>query len=212
MPSPLGAEKGRSASFDITRSAGPLSTTMTLFMSRVTDAVKVDRDEAYVIRNADRTTNTGVELLATLRHEPYALTGTYTFVRSRERDRGTEVDSPLTPRHSAGLVGMWEKEDVGRIGVEVYYTGRQRLEVNPYADDERAICDCRTAGRTSVRAAAPVHQRRESLGREANEVASAASAVARRRRTDDRGRLGAARRPQHQRWREDSVLVMQRHC
>ncbi len=35
MPSPLGAENGRSASFDITRSAGPLSTTMTLFMSRV---------------------------------------------------------------------------------------------------------------------------------------------------------------------------------
>ena len=91
---------------------------------------------AYVIRNADRTTNTGVELLATLRHEPYALTGTYTFVRSRERDaRRRTLDSPLTPRHSAGLVGMWEKEDVGRIGVEVYYTGRQRLEVNPYADE-----------------------------------------------------------------------------
>ena len=52
--------------------------------------MKVDRDEAYVIRNAERTTNTGVELLATLRHEPYALTGTYTFVRSRERDRGTK--------------------------------------------------------------------------------------------------------------------------
>jgi outer membrane receptor for ferrienterochelin and colicins len=135
MPSPLGAEKGQSASFDITRSVGALSTTLTLFMSRVTDAVRVDRDEAYVIRNADRTTNSGVELLATLRHEPYALTGTYTFVRSREFDRGTDADSPLTPRHSAGLVGMWEKEDVGRVGVEVYYTGRQRLEVNPFADE-----------------------------------------------------------------------------
>ena len=134
MPLPLNSEKGRSASFDLTRSAGPLSATMTLFMSRITDAVKVDREEAYLIRNAERTTNTGVELLATIRHEPYALTGTYTFVRSRERDRGVEVDSPLTPRHSAGLVGMWEKEDVGRIGVELYYTGRQRLEVNPYAE------------------------------------------------------------------------------
>jgi len=101
----------------------------------VIDAVKVDREEAYVIRSADRTTNTGAELLATVRHEPYALTGTYTFVRSRERDRGTEVDSPLTPRHSAGLVAMWEKDDVGRIGAEVFYTGRQRLEVNPFADE-----------------------------------------------------------------------------
>ena len=33
------------------------------------------------------------------------------------------------------MVGMWEKEDVGRIGVELYYTGTQRLEVNPYADE-----------------------------------------------------------------------------
>jgi iron complex outermembrane receptor protein len=134
MPLPLGAEKGRSASFDITRSAGPLSATMTLFMSRIADAVKVDREQRYVIRHAERTTNSGVELLATVRHEPYALTGTYTFVRARERDGGAELDSPLTPRHSAGVVGMWEQEDVGRIGVEVYYTGRQRLEVNPFAD------------------------------------------------------------------------------
>jgi outer membrane receptor for ferrienterochelin and colicins len=39
---------------------------------------------------------------------------------------------PLTPRHSAGLVGMWEKEDVGRVGVEWYATGSQRLEENEY--------------------------------------------------------------------------------
>ena len=134
MPSPLQAEQGRSASFDITRSAGPVSTTMTLFMSQVRDAVKVDRDTAYVIRNADRTTNTGVELLGTVRHAPFALTGTYTYVRSREHDGGVELDAPLTPRHSAGVVGMWEKEDVGRVGVELYYTGTQRLEVNPFAD------------------------------------------------------------------------------
>ena len=33
---------------------------------------------------------------------------------------------------------MWEKEEVGRIGVEVYYTGRQRLEVNPYRSESRS--------------------------------------------------------------------------
>ncbi len=31
---------------------------------------------------------------------------------------------------------MWEK-DAGRIGVEIYYTGRQTLEVNPYADESK---------------------------------------------------------------------------
>ena len=41
-------------------------------------------------------------------------------------------DATLTPRHSAGIVGMWERESVGRLGVEFYYTGVQRLEENPY--------------------------------------------------------------------------------
>jgi iron complex outermembrane receptor protein len=27
---------------------------------------------------------------------------------------------------------MWEKEGVARVGLEVYYTGRQRLELNPF--------------------------------------------------------------------------------
>jgi len=53
-------------------------------------------------------------------------------VRARQSEGGARLETPLTPRHSFGLVGMWEKEDVGRIGVEGYYTGRQRLEQNPY--------------------------------------------------------------------------------
>src|SRR5690606_3579188 len=39
---------------------------------------------------------------------------------------------PLTPKHTAGLVAMWEKHDNGRVGLEVYYTGRQELDDNPY--------------------------------------------------------------------------------
>jgi iron complex outermembrane receptor protein len=79
------------------------------------------------------TTNVGAELLGTLRQGPYSVTGTYTYVRARETVAGVERDGSLTPRHSAGIVGMWEKEDVGRIGLEIYYTGRQSLEENPYA-------------------------------------------------------------------------------
>ena len=44
----------------------------------------------------------------------------------------SNMEVPLTPRHSFGLVGMWEKEGVARFGVECYYTGQQRLEYNPY--------------------------------------------------------------------------------
>ena len=134
MPQPLLAETGRSASIDITRTSGPISATVTLFTSRVGDSITVDRDTEYAIRNAEKTTNAGVELLATWRAEPFAVTGTYTYVRSREFDADGITDVALTPRHSGGVVAMWEKEDIGRIGVELYYTGWQRLESNPYAD------------------------------------------------------------------------------
>jgi outer membrane receptor for ferrienterochelin and colicins len=78
------------------------------------------------------TTNFGGELLGTFRREPFAVTATYTYVHARETVAGIEQDVPQTPRHSAGVVGMWEVEDVGRIGVEWYYTGRQALEENPF--------------------------------------------------------------------------------
>jgi iron complex outermembrane receptor protein len=130
---PLEAERGVSASFDLTRTDGPLSYTVTVFASRISDPLHVDRSPRYVLRNlSNPTTNAGVELLATFRHESFAVTGTYTYVRARETVGGVDEDVPQTPRHSAGVVGMWEVEDVGRVGVEWYYTGRQTLEENPY--------------------------------------------------------------------------------
>src|SRR5262245_58635738 len=67
--------------------------------------------------------------------------------RSVERRSESRVRKPLCARRrasariavtvhsrrgSAGIVGMWEKEHRGRIGVEAYFTGVQRLEDNPY--------------------------------------------------------------------------------
>ena len=129
IAAPLRAERGTSASVDVTRTEGPASFTVTLFGSRISDPLHVDRSTAFVLQNLDDpTTNAGVELLGTFRRTPLAVTGTYTYVRSREM--GSDV--PLTPRHSAGFVGMIESEDTGRLGVEVYFTGTQLLEANPY--------------------------------------------------------------------------------
>jgi iron complex outermembrane receptor protein len=130
---PLEAERGLSASFDLTRTDGPFSSTVTLFASRIRDPIHVERSPAYVLRNlSDPTTNAGVELLGTYRREPFSVTATYTYVRARDTIDGIARDVPQTPRHSSGIVGMWEEEDVGRVGVEWYYTGRQALEENPY--------------------------------------------------------------------------------
>jgi outer membrane receptor for ferrienterochelin and colicins len=133
VQAPLRPERGRSVSVDLTYTTTTWSATATVFHSRIRDPIAVERDTSYVLRNlAEPTTNTGLELLGTSKRGLVSVTATYAYVRARESQDGTARDVALTPRHSAGLVGMWEKEDVGRIGVEWYYTGHQRLEANPY--------------------------------------------------------------------------------
>ncbi|HSL24561.1 MAG TPA: TonB-dependent receptor [Vicinamibacterales bacterium] len=135
IPVPLRAERGRSASFDLTRTDGPLSYTLTLFGSRVASPVTIRRASGLTLVNAAEPSSTvGMELLGTLRREPFAVTASYTFVEARRFEETGYQDAPLTPRHSAGLVGMWEREDVGRFGLEWYYTGKQPLEENPYRE------------------------------------------------------------------------------
>lgn len=139
IPAPLKPERGRSMSFDLTRAIGPASFTATFFGSRILDPIRVDRSDAFILKNADEpTTNGGIELLGTLRREPLSITGTYTYVKSRETDGVQRLDVPLTPRHSAGIVGFWEGEGKGRVGAEIFYTGPQRLEENPFLSDSRA--------------------------------------------------------------------------
>ncbi|MBA3888388.1 MAG: TonB-dependent receptor [Acidobacteria bacterium] len=136
IPAPLRAERGRSASLDVTHARGPLSSTVTLFASRVTHPIHVTREGAYTLANApDPVNNAGVELLGTWREEPVSVTASYAYVRAREG--AARADVPLTPRHSAGLVAMLESEDAGRLGLEVYFTGVQRLEANPYRAESR---------------------------------------------------------------------------
>lgn len=133
MPRPLEAERGRSLSVDLTRTAGPASATVTFFRSSVRHPLHVETATAYTITNLpDPTTNTGIEVLATARRAPFALTGSYTFVNAREQHGAGRVDAALTPRHSAGVVAVAEWEGTGRIGLEWYYTGTQRLESDPF--------------------------------------------------------------------------------
>jgi iron complex outermembrane receptor protein len=135
---PLRAERGRSASWDVTGTAGPLTVTGTLFRYNLVNPVVVERSTYTLSNLKDETIITGAEAIATLRREPLSVTGTYTYVRSLEGAGIERADVPLTPRHSAGLIAMWERENRGRIGVECYLTGRQRLEDNPYRSESAA--------------------------------------------------------------------------
>jgi outer membrane receptor for ferrienterochelin and colicins len=133
VAAPLVAERGRSVSFDLTRSTGPASWTATFFASSVRHPIEVTADGRYEIFNLpEPTTNAGVELLGTWRKAPFSAMASYTYVRSRKLEMGSRVDVPLTPRHSLASAVVWEHKAGWRVGLEAYYTGRQRLEHNPY--------------------------------------------------------------------------------
>ena len=133
LPAALKAERGRGASVDLTRSLGPLSVTGTFFASNIDHPVYVDRGATYKLSNLSGPTgNRGAELLATLRKSPFSVTASYTYVRSSELEPSGRAEVPLTPRQNLGVVGVWEKEGVTRVGLECYFTGKQRLEYNPY--------------------------------------------------------------------------------
>jgi outer membrane receptor for ferrienterochelin and colicins len=62
------------------------------------------------------------------------LMATHAWMRSTELDPDIAVrrEVPLTPRHAGSMNAIWEGEEWGRFGVEIYYTGRQFLEHNVY--------------------------------------------------------------------------------
>lgn len=139
---------------------GSLDLNATLFGARVAHALQLRRwagpapapDAPVQLMNAPAATRTwGAELLVRLvrtlgepgdgDEEPPSLrlTGSYTLLRATECAPDTVAlarcarrEVPLTPRHAAGVVASLEQEGERRIGVELYYTGRQSLEGNPY--------------------------------------------------------------------------------
>lgn len=133
----LEAETAQTASFDIGYRSGPIEMGATLFASDIDDAVQLQEVDADTVRlvNARGVTRTrGTELLLRYRREAVTLTGSYVHVDATEPDPSGagRRDVPLTPRHTAGMVAMWEEHDRGRVGLEIYYSGEQRLEDNPF--------------------------------------------------------------------------------
>jgi outer membrane receptor for ferrienterochelin and colicins len=138
----LVVERARSASLDLGRHIGHVELNGTFFGSDIRDPLMLRRsgDGSVELFNAGEPTRTwGSDLLARFHEEPFHLTATYTYTRATEQDpeRGVRRVVPLTPRHAAGVVGMWEAEEAGRVGVELYYVGRQELEENPFRTDSR---------------------------------------------------------------------------
>ena len=142
---PLGAlkaETAQTASMDIGYGRGPIEASLSLFASNVDNATRLEAIASNRVRlvNVDGATRIrGSELLLRYRRDGFTITGSYVFLDATEPgDAGSDRRRvPLTPRHAAGMVAMWEKHGRGRIGLEAYYTGTQALEDNPYRTQSR---------------------------------------------------------------------------
>jgi outer membrane receptor for ferrienterochelin and colicins len=142
---PLGtlrAERAFGASLDVGRTFGPVEANATAFVSTVRDPLSLvtsDQGRLMLVNTAAPTRTFGGELLVRWRREPFVATGTYTLTHSTEQLPGEpRLEVPLTPRHALGLVSAWERHGVGRVGVELYYVGRQRLADNPFRPTSRS--------------------------------------------------------------------------
>lgn len=157
----LKAETAKSASLEGGYAAGPIEANLTLFASDISDAIQLqtleEQGRVRLVNAQGKTRTRGAEALLRYRWNELTLTGSYVYVDATEPDPGARGRRtiPLTPRHTAGFVAMWEKEDKGRVGFEAYYTGRQDLEDNPYRQEGRPYVELGLLGelffgRTSV--------------------------------------------------------------
>ncbi|HKY21098.1 MAG TPA: TonB-dependent receptor [Vicinamibacterales bacterium] len=133
----LRAERAHGASLDVTRFVGPIEITGTVFGSSVRRPVqrRVLADGDVELINASEGTHTGgTELLLRYRREGFVALATHAWTRSTELDQDSQMrrDVPLTPSHAGSMNAIWEGDNWGRFGIEVYVVGKQMLEENPY--------------------------------------------------------------------------------
>ena len=142
---PQRAETAETWSLDVSRSIGVLEVSGTAFGSNIYNPVRtqIRNGQLEVIQLGDgqrRSTLTyGAELFARFRRGPWVATAAHTWINAKEARLGDSARRreavPLTPRHMSSLVAAWEQHGKSRVGLEVYRTGSQRLDENPYRDE-----------------------------------------------------------------------------
>ena len=140
VPAALRGERVVTGSMDLVGAAGPVELNLTAFGSRLREPLAfVDTGAAVELVNARADTRTwGMEaLLRWMPVDGLRITTSAVHTRATEWDPGAPPEArrevPLTPRNTASLEASFEGE-WGRVGGELYYTGIQSLEDNPFRD------------------------------------------------------------------------------
>lgn len=135
-------EKAQMASLDIGYKRGRVEANVTIFASDVEGVTVLEPfasvpagplDRVRMVNTNGTSELRGSELLLRYLWGDFKLTGSYLYIDSSEPDgSGGRQEIALTPKHTAGLVAMWERHGEFRLGLEMYYTGEQRVEGSPY--------------------------------------------------------------------------------
>jgi len=154
-PASLAAERGWGGSLDVGAAWGVFEWNAVAFASEVRNEATVTPVEGadvgsaglggFTLGNAPGQTEIrGAEFMVRARASDFTVTGSYLLVDALRRGPRAGPGAPQattpvprTPRHALGLVAVWEEHDRGILGLELYYTGRQPLEGNPWRDEGR---------------------------------------------------------------------------
>jgi len=135
----LRAESAAGVSLDAGWNAGPLELSASVFGSRVRHPLNertvrtgpTPMLELYSMAGPRETR--GAELLAHVDHGVLQLLASYTYLDAREENpSGGRRWAERVPRKAGEVGAILEDEEVGRVGVEWAYTGKMRIENDPY--------------------------------------------------------------------------------
>jgi outer membrane receptor for ferrienterochelin and colicin len=145
----LQEETAVTSSVDVTYQRDKLETSVTVFASQVEGVTKLQAFSSQINGPLDRVRLLnaqgdsriyGSELMLRYKYKDIKLIASYLYLDATEFDESsnTRQQIALTPRHSSGFVAMWEEHGSHRVGFEAYYTGKQRLDDNPYRPMSKA--------------------------------------------------------------------------
>ncbi|MDZ7629586.1 MAG: TonB-dependent receptor [Parvularculaceae bacterium] len=153
-------EKAETASIDIGYAASPVEANVSIFGSNVDSVTELEPfaslpggtfDRVRLVNADGETRIRGAELLLRYFWNDFKFTGSYLYLDATEDDPlGGRREIELTPRHSAGFVAVWEQHGRGLLGFEAYYTGKQRLDDNPFRETSKPYLHLGLVGQITI--------------------------------------------------------------
>lgn len=135
-------EKAHSASLDLNWKSILGSFTVdcnsALFFTGLDNALLADEDSlqggvVYLRNSTGATRSLGGEFSVRITYDDIRLSLGYTYLYATEKNNMNSSEIELNPRHSLGVVTIWENQEHQlKMGLENYWIGRQRVERNPF--------------------------------------------------------------------------------